>query len=138
MNRDDLRDLAQERLEDARVLLKEGRYAAAYYLSGYVVECALKACIAKHTKQFDFPPDRATINGIYVHNLAVLVKSAQLGSTLDIDSQKDREFAKNWSLVQTWNEESRYRIPTELEACGLFEAISDNEHGVLPWISRHW
>jgi len=138
MNRDDLRDLARERLEDARVLLKEGRYAAAYYLSGYVVECALKACIAKRTRQFDFPPNQATIKEIYVHNLAVLVKSAQLGSTLDIDSQKDKEFAKNWSLVQTWNEGSRYGMPTKLDAQGLFEAISDKQHGVLQWISQHW
>ncbi|MBN1508449.1 MAG: HEPN domain-containing protein [Sedimentisphaerales bacterium] len=141
MNRDDFRNLAHERLEDARVLLERGRYAGAYYLAGYVVECGLKACIAKRTRQFDFPPDRAAISEIYVHNLAVLVKSAQLGGTggaLDVDSKRDRELAMNWSVVQTWNEDSRYKMPTELDAHDLFEAVSNSEHGVLQWISRHW
>jgi HEPN domain-containing protein len=31
------------------VLLEAGLYAGAYYLAGYAVECALKACIAKKT-----------------------------------------------------------------------------------------
>ncbi|MCP5119377.1 MAG: HEPN domain-containing protein, partial [bacterium] len=49
MNRTDFQNLALERLDDAKVLLDGGRYNGAYYLSGYVVECALKACIAKLT-----------------------------------------------------------------------------------------
>lgn len=55
MNRDDLQKLARLRLREARALLDRDLYPGAYYLSGYVVECALKACIAKSTKKFDFP-----------------------------------------------------------------------------------
>ena len=40
----------------ADALLKAGRYACAYYISGYAIECALKACIARKTNQDDFPP----------------------------------------------------------------------------------
>ncbi len=47
MNRSDLQNLATIRLRDAEVLLDNGRYDGAYYLLGYVIECALKACIAK-------------------------------------------------------------------------------------------
>jgi len=43
------------RLKDAEVLLQKGRNEAAYYLAGYAVECALKACIAKQTKRHEFP-----------------------------------------------------------------------------------
>ena len=50
MNRADLQKLAEERLADAELLLANGRFGGAYYLSGYVVECALKACIAQLTK----------------------------------------------------------------------------------------
>lgn len=138
MNRDDLKDLAHQRLEDARVLLEKDRYAAAYYLSGYAIECGLKACIAKRTKQFDLPPKRQTIDKIYVHDLTVLVKSAELQNTLEADSKRDREFAKNWSLVKDWSEESRYEMRTKPEAYDLLEAISNSKHGVLQWISRHW
>ncbi|HYP39716.1 MAG TPA: HEPN domain-containing protein [Chloroflexia bacterium] len=55
MNRDDFRKLAGLRITEAKVLLDNACYEAAYYLSGYAVECALKACIAKKTRRFDFP-----------------------------------------------------------------------------------
>ena len=138
MNRDDLKELTHQRLQDARVLLEHERFSAAYYLAGYVVECALKACIAKHTRQFDFPPERGTIDKIYVHDLAVLVKSAGLDQTLKADSEEDKEFDKNWTLAKDWSEKSRYQTRTKREAYGLLEAISNSEHGVLQWISRHW
>ena len=47
MNRTELHQLAHDRVEDARVLLDNGRWTAAYYLVGYAVETALKACILK-------------------------------------------------------------------------------------------
>jgi len=95
MNREDFQKLTQERLKDAEALLRQQRYSAAYYLCGYAVECALKACIAKQTKEFDFPPDPATIREIYVHDLEKLTKSAGLGADLDKFIPKDREFEKN-------------------------------------------
>jgi HEPN domain-containing protein len=51
MNRDDFQSLATERLDDAAALLNAGRYAGSYYVSGYAIECALKACIARRTRQ---------------------------------------------------------------------------------------
>lgn len=55
MNRAELQRLAQERISDARVLLDARRWPAAYYLAGYAVECALKACIAKLMKSEEYP-----------------------------------------------------------------------------------
>jgi len=55
MNRLTLQRLSRLRLKEARVLLREGMYPGAYYMAGYVVECALKACIAKQTSRHDFP-----------------------------------------------------------------------------------
>lgn len=54
MNRRDLKNLALTRLKEVEVLLKNRQYSGADYLSGYVIECALKACIAKQTQGFDF------------------------------------------------------------------------------------
>lgn len=66
--------LAQIRLQEAQALLKAGLPDGAYYLAGYSIECALKACIAKSTRRYDFPPDKKTIDAIYVHNLKGLMK----------------------------------------------------------------
>ncbi|WP_348980540.1 HEPN domain-containing protein [Polyangium sp. 15x6] len=39
--------LAQRRLQEAVVLLKAREWAGSLYLAGYVVECAMKALVAK-------------------------------------------------------------------------------------------
>ena len=47
MTRKDFQQLARVRLKEAKALLNLEHFACAYYLAGYVIECALKACIAK-------------------------------------------------------------------------------------------
>jgi len=47
ISRDQLRLLAQEKIDDANLLFDHGRFSNAYYLYGYAVEFALKARIAK-------------------------------------------------------------------------------------------
>ncbi len=54
VNKTDFERLTEERVNDARALLAAGRWPAAYYLAGYAVECALKACIAKLINAGDF------------------------------------------------------------------------------------
>jgi HEPN domain-containing protein len=77
LNRNDLRRLARIRLREARALLEARCYDGAYYLCGYAVEVALKACIAKQTRRHDFP-DRKTVNDSYSHDLRTLIKVAGL------------------------------------------------------------
>jgi len=48
-----LQKLAEVRLKDAQALLGRKRWSGAYYLSGYVIECALKACLLKHLGESD-------------------------------------------------------------------------------------
>jgi hypothetical protein len=45
VNPSDLRQIANERLLDAQVLLNGSRWEFAYYASGYALECGLKSCI---------------------------------------------------------------------------------------------
>ena len=63
MNRQDFQALARVRLEEAKALRDAGRPAGAYYLAGYTVECALKACIAKRTREHDFPNAISDLTG---------------------------------------------------------------------------
>ena len=58
MNRNDFQKISRLRVKEAKALLDNGYPAGAYYLMGYAVECALKACIAKQTKRYDFPYEK--------------------------------------------------------------------------------
>ncbi|MGO9920911.1 MAG: HEPN domain-containing protein [Isosphaeraceae bacterium] len=53
MDKQRLKKLAEIRLKDAQALLGRKRWSGAYYLSGYVIECALKACLPKHLGESD-------------------------------------------------------------------------------------
>ena len=72
-----LRAIAQTRLQDTQLLYRHKQFDGAYYLAGYVIECALKACIAKKTKRYDFP-DKEFFNETYIHDLQKLLKPAGL------------------------------------------------------------
>ena len=88
MNRDDLRGLSTMRLREARILLANGEYSGAYYLAGYVVECALKACISKGTRRYDFP-NKDKVSASWSHSIIGLVQIAGLQSALDAESKVD-------------------------------------------------
>lgn len=92
MTRQDLQELAEARLADAEALLASGRYSGAYYMAGYAVECAIKACIARQFREHEFP-DLQKVRQIYTHGYETLVKVAGL----DLQSELARAgFASNW------------------------------------------
>ncbi len=135
MNRRNLKNLALTGLEEVEVLLQNRQYSGAYYLSGYVIECALKACMAKQTKKFDFP-DYKTVRESYTHKLEQLVKVAKLDT--ELKSLNDPDFSLRWSTVKDWSEESRYQTHNKQEALDIYSAITDPNHGVLQWLQQHW
>lgn len=119
MNRFDLQKMAEERVADAAALLDAGRFQAAYYLCGYAVECALKACIARKVREFDFP-DRKLVNDSYVHNLTKLLIVSDIDQLHYEEASNNRAFARNWGIVKDWSEVSRYDPEiTEAKALGL-------------------
>lgn len=136
MNRRDLQNIALTRIKEVEVLLNNRQYSGAYYLSGYVIECALKACIAKQTKKFDFP-DKKTVMDSYTHDLEKLVKVAKIEKQLK-SLLNDPEFSLRWSIVKDWSEESRYQKHNRQEALDIYSAITDPYHGVLQWLQQHW
>jgi HEPN domain-containing protein len=136
MNRDDFKHIAQIRLKEANTLFLNGNYDGAYYLAGYVIECALKACIAKKTKKYDFP-DKRTVDDSYVHDIERLIGVA--GLELELKSQlTNRKFAVNWALVKDWKETSRYETQSMFKARDLLSAITNRKNGVFKWIRRYW
>ncbi|MBE9187187.1 HEPN domain-containing protein [Microcoleus sp. LEGE 07076] len=136
MNRRDLQNIALTRLKEVEVLLQNRQYSGAYYLSGYVIECALKACIAKQTHKFDFP-DKKTVIDSYTHDLEKLIKVAKLDAELK-SLLRDPNFSPRWALVKDWSEESRYEKHNKQKALDVYSAITDPNHGVLQWLQQHW
>jgi HEPN domain-containing protein len=138
VNRRDLQRLAEARLEDARVLLASRRYAAAYYLAGYAIECGLKVCIALQIRQHEYPPRRNFSNDLFSHDFNKLVSLAQLDLILAASKRANSTFAANWSEVEKWSEDSRYETWTMQEAQQLLDAVDQVPDGVLAWIRQRW
>jgi HEPN domain-containing protein len=137
VNRKDLQALSVARIREARILFKAGEFSGAYYLAGYSVECALKACIAKKSKRHDFPEKKTVIDS-YTHDLVKLATLADLHQPRLLLAQTDPLFGRNWDLVSRWSEEDRYRV-FELSATKeIIDAIIERRHGVIPWVKRHW
>lgn len=133
MTRKDFQKLSRVRLVEARILLDQGCYSGAYYLAGYAVECALKACIARETRRHDFPPRDA--REFYVHHLPKLLEFAKLHKAI---LEEAVEIRLNWDFVKQWNEGSRYEIKSDSDALALLRAIEDRRYGVLTWIRKYW
>ena len=125
------------RVREAGVLIAVGYYPGAYYLIGYSVECALKACVAKQVKQFDFP-DRKLANEAFTHDLEKLIRVAGLAPEFDRDRKANPDLELNWATVKDWSEAVRYEVAiTEPQARDLYAACT-GRNGVLPWVKRRW
>jgi hypothetical protein len=138
MNRSDLQSLSRQRRKEAAALLRARHFPGAYYLVGYAVECALKACIARQTRRFDFP-SKQIAQKVFVHDLEVLVKLAGLMQDLERDLRANASLQLNWAIVKDWSEESRYLLGiTRAQALDLYSAGTSRRNGVLAWVRQRW
>jgi HEPN domain-containing protein len=129
--------LAQSRLREAQVLLSAGEWAGAYYLSGYAIECGLKACAAR-TFSADTIPDLQIVRDLYSHKFESLLKVAGLVQVFQIDRQADPVLEVNWAVVKDWDSNQRYEIQTQRQAEAIVAAISNRRHGVMKWVRSKW
>ena len=101
----DLVTIANERLNDAQILLNAGRYDGASYLCGYAVEIALKHKICLTLNWSGFPSTNsefANYKSLKTHDLDVLLSFTGIETVL-----KSTNLAE-WSAVGNWNPEARY------------------------------
>src|SRR3989338_3525729 len=138
MNRTDLQLLADARVTDAEVLVQALRWAAAYYLLGYAVECGLKACAARQFRQ-DEVPDKTVVNDFYTHRLDRLLSISGVKAALESRAGTEPAFQVNWNTVRDWSEGSRYDHSTsEAKARDMLVAVTDRTTGVLSWLRTQW
>ena len=150
VNRAELQAMAEERVKDAKALLDGGRWEFAYYTAGYAVEYALKSCLlarmihtawvfqekwdAKQclTHEFERLIDLAGMRGELNNRLAASAAAASA------PGPPAGAFAAYWGASLKWKVESRYQPRTEAEARELYEALTHDPDGVLPWIKNFW
>ena len=136
--RAEFQDLAETRLEEAKRLLDIGKWDGTYYLAGYAVELALKACIIKSMMTTDAFPAKDFSKDCETHAYLRLLRAARLEPEWELMCQAEKQFAANWAHVSEWSEAMRYFRIEEAEARDFYDAVSEPLHGVLPWIKARW
>lgn len=138
MNRSQLQRISNERRKEAAALLRAGLFPGAYYLAGYSIECALKACIAKQTRRYDFPSKQIAPK-VFTHDLETLVRLAGLETDLKHDLNANPALQLNWAIVKDWSEEVRYDLSiTRAQVRDMYSACTSRKNGVLAWIRQRW
>jgi len=136
LTRRDFKRLTTMHLRAARALLRADQWQSAYHVTGYALECGLKACIARQTQRHQFP--RRDARDLYTHDLGEFVRLADLTTPLGTDSQASPAFAANWATVKDWSPESRSDLSIdEKKARDLYRAAA-GASSVMRWIRQRW
>lgn len=136
LSRTSLQKAASVKIEDARLLFAHRRFSNAYYLYGYGVELALKACIARQIVA-ETIPDSSVLKGFLDHNFGRLIGLSGLSKPLKVQ-RRDPEFDSRWSIVSEWSVDSRYDMIDVVTATAMTDAVENAAHGVFPWLKQFW
>ena len=121
---------AQQRLQDARLLMGGNRTTAAVYMAGYSVECILKALILELCPARQRAGVAASFRGSKAHDFTWLrAEYARRGGP-----QLPRRIAKQFILVHAWSTNLRYnpRMLGERDALEFMDAAVE----ILKWADR--
>ena len=133
--RSDLIRLHEQWLDDARTLLRAGRYPAAYHAGGIALECALKARIARSTQAEEFP-DKRLAQEAWEHDLRKLLAVGDLVRLMDASPSAVQT---NWTAVKDWKIESRYtHTVNPATVVAFLAALDDPTGGVITWLRKHF
>ena len=138
--RNELKKISRTRFKEVKVLHSNRLFDGAKYLSGYVVETALKARICRILNS-DYPETGEIARSFLTHKFDNLVKLAGLQNTLDNELNANVNFKTNWSLVTSWTESFRYKpigTSSQTDVQDIIIAIEDTNDGILTWIKRRW
>jgi hypothetical protein len=141
VNKKILQALAEARVADGRTLLHARRFDAAYYLAGYAIECALKACIAKKTKRHDFPDKDFAIK-THTHKLEKLAELAGLMKQLHATAVSPRprsggQLGRGEGLVGGEPLRTGSATRGRRKATATLRAV-EGRQGILSCIQQYW
>jgi len=108
----ELENLCNDRLEDAKSLFYANRYDGAVYLCGYVIEMGLKKRICITLGWPGYPAKGKEFEGLAsfkTHDLDILLHLSGL------EEKVKKNFLLEWSVVAIWDPEIRYSSRTQTE-----------------------
>jgi HEPN domain-containing protein len=144
MTRPEFQQIALLRLDEAEVLLVQGKYDGCCYLAGYALELALKAVICSRMDNDSFFEvlKSETARAFKIHNLAELVILAGLSKEYKELNIKNNVLLIYWEYIKNdikWSEQLRYQMGiTKDQAEKMILAINDPINGILEWIKKYW
>lgn len=139
MDRAQLQLMAEERILDAASLLASGRWAFAYYVAGYAVECALKSCVlSRMIYTGGVFTDKKFAEWCWTHDFGKLVECAGLRAELNGELAANPDFVGYWGTAILWKEISRYEEKRQPEAESLYQAVTNDPHGIMRWLRKYW
>ena len=118
--------VAYQRFDDGTALLEINRPRACVYLTGYAVECILKALLLVSTPAGGRPEIRATFRGATAHNIEWLRgRLVQRIGRLPVGENRQI------SLVSSWSTDLRYEPgPGDVDDAKAFLAAAES---ILAW-----
>ncbi len=150
-NPKEIKDLASQRLKEAKILYENQMFDGAFYLAGYSVELLLKAKICERLgipNLFDETDvNTNSIKGIgeirktlKTHNLFTLLIFSGLKIKFDRDKATNIDLAKSNSLLfNAWDENARYKPCGHMQDKDVEKLINllSDPNGILTWIEQN-
>ena len=151
----EIKQLADARLEDAKILLVNSRYEGAFYLAGYAIELTLKAKICTHLDIDDLFSDNPTTHSksslgkfresVMTHDLFILLNLCGLGQKFEKEKLSNVYFNQNCSLLfqsptaTIWSEKVRYKqgYITQKNVVKITNFLTEPIKGLLQWIESN-
>lgn len=150
-NPSEIKKLAYERLDEAKILCEAGKYDGAFYLAGYSIELMLKAKICKHfgiDNLFDGKNCKIKAIGeiktaVQTHDIVALLIFSGLQTELEIAKTNskviDRTIARLFHASGhcIWSEKIRYQLNSQ-KPDNVKELILllNHDDGLLKWIEK--
>lgn len=151
-NAEAIKQLAYERLSEAKILSDHEKYDGAFYLAGYSIELMLKAKVCEHFDIDNLFDETCQIYGIgevrkalKTHDITVLLIFSGLFNKLENAKSADKVLIQTYNrLFATsgrclWNEQVRYQTlgSQNAENVQTLIALLQHEKGVLQWIEKN-
>jgi hypothetical protein len=143
---EEIKKLADLRLEEAQILLENGKTNGAFYLLGYTIELYLKYKICKLLNIDNLFDEKCTLrkyfdgrNPFFSHDLNTLFVFSGLKLKFDEAKSENQTLFKTTSLlVDAWSEKSRYDIqPKKIEDVRATIDLLKNKNGLISWILKN-
>lgn len=140
-SQDDIIALADVKFQEAECLLNNNFFDGAFYLGGYTIELLLKAKVCKTLGLPDFfmfdnkKANKETYKPFKVHDYGQLLILSGIYSEIDKELNSNNvAFKAHWSIVNSWNEGSRYLTgKTKAEVKSFLISVKE----ISIWIKKY-